>query len=539
MISFYGGPNGIQGKQGIQGEKGNSFTITNLEIGDNYSFTEEDKVKYNSDLGTWLGVYSTNTNFNIMQYQTKKKEVQSFLLGTLSQPLWYKIQNDTLVVSDKNIYLTRDSSNNLVEGQLDFSIDNNRLKISTKIDGIEYKYESPIPYSLDNVNGYLTTNEIKQDQIGDIKLKALPAGEFLIIGNEWVQLPYNFNQLGEEDYPLFQEKYSNSNNVDINKGTQLILDVTTPRYYSSHYGITLNQQDNLLFVEIERGSTSDRYKRYKINLNTWEKTDEGFSKYKIDEWKWQANPSGLVSSVTGKFYPFNFYTNSGIATIYAYSNDSFVYRYSSNSRFEIGIYNKDKQFPVYTTNTDINYSYNSNKYIFLDNYIFDKTKNILKPITININNFISSNKNFFEYNNRVYLIVNTLDVYVFNEIAQTFDKIKSVTQTFPITSTIIQNKIIAINNGTEITLLDIDYYLDSNFSKSEYLDKIKLHEATYSNNPSKELDQYYYSEGNGIIFQYDSINDISIYKLKDQLPITHSFTIPKVSNAEYEYLKIK
>ena len=217
MISFYGGPNGVQGEQGIQGENGASFTITDLKI--DYSFTEGDKNKYNSKEGTWLGIYSTaNKNFNIVQYQNDKEEVQSFLLGTLSQPLWYKIQNNNLVASDENIYLTRDSSNNLVEGQLDFTIDSdsNRLKISTKLAGnIEKIYESPVPYKFDNKNGYFTSDDIKQDQIGDIKLRALKDDGTLTSNGEWVETGKPVEIKREESAPFFDIlDYTNSEIVD-------------------------------------------------------------------------------------------------------------------------------------------------------------------------------------------------------------------------------------------------------------------------------------------------------------------------------------
>lgn len=222
MISFYGGPNGIQGVQGIQGNKGESFILNNIITSQTIPELGPDS-EYNSNSGKWLGVIIEKENngkkeqqLYIVQYSQANEGTVSAQLGILDNPKWYKIENNKLVQTKDNIYLTRNSSGILQEGQLDFTIDNNRLKISTKFaGGAEKIYESPVPYELDNENGYLTSDKVKQDQIGDIKLRALEDDGTLTSNGEWVETGKPVEIKREESAPFFNIlDYTNSEIVD-------------------------------------------------------------------------------------------------------------------------------------------------------------------------------------------------------------------------------------------------------------------------------------------------------------------------------------
>lgn len=206
MISFYGGPNGVQGIQGIQGNKGDAFKIYTVVEGNinSYIFSDSDKANYNSDNGAWLGLYDKSDNqhkFYIMQWQFLKPPVseeekreregkqESFLLGILNNPLWYILKDNKLMVSNEHIFLTRDQNGVLSEsGQLDFTISDNSLKISTKTDDGDKIYISPKSYDLDKENGYLTVNNIFDAYpIGDVKIRAIPDNGILTgEGKKWI-----------------------------------------------------------------------------------------------------------------------------------------------------------------------------------------------------------------------------------------------------------------------------------------------------------------------------------------------------------------
>lgn len=516
MISFYGGPNGIQGEQGIQGEKGNSFSITNLKIEDNYSFTEEDKVKYNSDLGTWLGVYSTNTNFNIMQYQTKTKEVQSFLLGTLSQPLWYKIQNDNLVVSNKNIYLTRDNSNNLVEGQLDFSIDNNRLKISTKIDGVDKIYESPVPYESDNENGYLTSNDAKQDQIGDIKLRALEDDDTLTKNGEWVELPYMFQQVSKDKssahYSIFSEKYGTIENLvfkEIAKNQEVL---TTNRSYLSDF--FYDNKKLIFYIDMKRYSGSFH-----------------------DYYTFTINNQNLIFSQSNNFPKSQVLWNSSDNTYFFPENKTFILRNGKKLFLE--------DYGSEMSNLTTNYAvYKNTEGV---GCLIDKQKEEIKK-----SNDLIGTIAFFEVNNKYYIIKDDFKLYLWDNetlsISSSFIKDLSAIMPNRINCRDFyfseKNKVLFfgkpqdyVDNTTGYFGMDAEKLVDISCE----LDKALFFKffPRYTPNSATYFQIYsHYIIDSGI----NGTNDSFIFKLYDLesiFPITYSFTIPKVSNAEYEYLKIK
>lgn len=517
MISFYGGPNGIQGKQGIQGEKGNSFTITDLKIEDNYSFTEEDKVKYNSDLGTWLGVYSTNTNFNIMQYQTDKKEVQSFLLGTLSQPLWYKIQNDTLVVSDKNIYLTRDSSNNLVEGQLDFSIDSNRLKISTKIDGIDKIYESPVPYELDNKNGYLTNNDVKQDQIGDIKLRALEDDGSLTNNGEWVKLPHTFQQVSKDEssvhYSVFSEKYGTVENLVFKEMAKNQEALTTNVSYLTDF--FYDSEKSIFYISMKRKSGS-LYDYYTFTINN----------------------QNLIFSQSNNFPKSQVLWNSSDNTYFFPENKTFTLK--NGKKLFLEDYNSEM------SNLTTNYAvYKNTEGV---GCLIDKQKEEIKK-----SNDLIGTIAFFEVNNKYYIIKDDFKLYLWDNetlsISSSFIKDLSTIMSNHINREDFyfseKNKVLFFGepqsswyNTTGYFGVDAEKLVDISCELDKAL-FFKFFPRAYTPNLATYFQIYsHYIIDSGINGTSDSFI-FKLYDLESIFPITYSFTIPKVSNAEYEYLKIK
>ena len=517
MISFYGGPNGIQGEQGIQGEKGNSFSITNLKIEDNYSFTEEDKVKYNSDLETWLGVYSTNTNFNIMQYQTETKEVQSFLLGTLSQPLWYKIQNDNLVVSNKNIYLTRDNSNNLVEGQLDFSIDNNRLKISTKIDGVDKIYESPVPYELDNENGYLTSNDAKQDQIGDIKLRALEDDGTLTKNGEWVGLPYMFQQVSKDEssahYSIFSEKYGTIENLvfkEIAKNQEVL---STSRSYLTDF---FYDNKKLIFYIAMKRYNGSLYDYYTFTINN----------------------QNLIFSQSNNFPKSQVLWNSSDNTYFFPENKTFTLK--NGKKLFLEDYNSEM------SNLTTNYAvYKNTEGV---GCLIDKQKEEIKK-----SNDLIGTIAFFEVNNKYYIIKDDFKLYLWNNetlsISSSFIKDLSAITPNRINCRDFyfseKNKVLFFGEPQRSWSNTAGYFgvdAEKLVDISCELDKalfFKFFPRAYTPNLATYFQIYsHYIIDSGINGTSDSFT-FKLYDLESIFPITYSFTIPKVSNAEYEYLKIK
>ena len=517
MISFYGGPNGIQGEQGIQGEKGNSFAIIDLKIEDNYSFTEEDKVKYNSDLGTWLGVYSTNTNFNIMQYQTETKEVQSFLLGTLSQPLWYKIQNDNLVASNKNIYLTRDNSNNLVEGQLDFSIDNNRLKISTKIDGVDKIYESPVPYELDNENGYLTSNDAKQDQIGDIKLRALEDDGTLTKNGEWVGLPYMFQQVSKDEssvhYSIFSEKYGTIENLvfkEIAKNQEVL---STSRSYLTDF--FYDNKKLIFYIAMKRYSGSS-YDYYTFTINN----------------------QNLIFSQSNNFPKSQVLWNSSDNTYFFPENKTFTLKNGKKLLLE----DYDSEMSNLTTN------YAAYKNTEGVGCLIDKQKEEIKK-----SNDLIGTIAFFEVNNKYYIIKDDFKLYLWDNetlsISSSFIKDLSAIMPNRINCRDFyfseKNKVLFfgksqdyVNNTTGYFGMDAEKLVDISCELDKAL-FFKFFPRAYTPNLATYFQIYsHYIIDSGINGTSDSFI-FKLYDLESIFPITYSFTIPKVSNAEYEYLKIK
>lgn len=517
MISFYGGPNGIQGEQGIQGEKGNSFSITNLKIEDNYSFTEEDKVKYNSDLGTWLGVYSTNTNFNIMQYQTETKEVQSFLLGTLSQPLWYKIQNDNLVTSDKNIYLTRDNSNNLIEGQLDFSINNNRIKISTKIDGVDKIYESPVPYELDNENGYLTSNNVKQDQIGDIKLRALEDDGTLTNNGEWVGLPYMFQQVSKDKssahYSIFSEKYGTIENLvfkEIAKNQEVL---TTNRSYLSDF--FYDNKKLIFYIDMKRYSGSSH-----------------------DYYTFTINNQNLIFNQSNNFPKSQVLWNSSDNTYFFPENKTFTLK--NGKKLFLEDYNSEM------SNLTTNYAvYKNTEGV---GCLIDKQKEEIKK-----SNDLIGTIAFFEVNNKYYIIKDDFKLYLWDNetlsISSSFIKDLSTIMSNHINREDFyfseKNKVLFFGepqsswyNTTGYFGVDAEKLVDISCELDKAL-FFKFFPRAYTPNLATYFQIYsHYIIDSGINGTSDSFI-FKLYDLESIFPITYSFTIPKVSNAEYEYLKIK
>lgn len=523
MISFYGGPNGIQGEQGIQGEKGNSFSITNLKIEDNYSFTEEDKVKYNSDLGTWLGVYSTNTNFNIMQYQTETKEVQSFLLGTLSQPLWYKIQNDNLVASNKNIYLTRDNSNNLVEGQLDFSIDNNRLKISTKIDGVDKIYESPVPYELDKENGYLTSNDVKQDQIGDIKLRALEDDGSLTKDGEWVKLPYMFQEVSKDEssahYSIFSEKYGTIGNLvfkEIAKNQEALIMGSRGRELN---GFFHDSKESIFYIQmLERGSSRNYFYYYSFTINNQNLI---FSLPLQNEPKLQRE---LWNSTDNTY----FFPEDKTFTL---KNGKMLFL----KDYKSGNSNLSTKYAVYQDTSGAG-------------YLIDKQKEEIKK-----SNDLIGTIAFFEVNNKYYIIKNDFKLYLWDNetlsISSSFIKDLSAIMQFSINCRDFyfseKNKALFfgksqgyVDNTTGYFGMDAEKLVDISCE----LDKALFFVFAPRGYRPTEITNFqvysHYIIDSGVSGSSGSFI-FKLYDLESIFPITYSFTIPKVSNAEYEYLKIK
>lgn len=514
MISFYGGPNGIQGEQGIQGEKGNSFSITNLKIEDNYSFTEEDKVKYNSDKGTWLGVYSTNTNFNIMQYQTKTKEVQSFLLGTLSQPLWYKIQNDNLVSSDKNIYLTRDNSNNLIEGQLDFSIDNNRLKISIKIDGVDKIYESPVPYELDNENGYLTSNNVKQDQIGDIKLRALEDDGSLTSGGDWIELPYTFQQVSKDEssafYSIFAEKYGTIENLvfkEIAKNKEAL--TTSIGYLTDFF---YDSEKLIFYIAIKRRSES-LYDYYTFTINN----------------------QNLIFNESNDFQKSQVLWNSSDNTYFSPENKTFTLKNGKKLFLE--------DYGSEMSNLTTNYA------VYQDTKgtgcLIDKRRGEIYK-----SNSLIGTIAFFEVNNKYYIIKNNLNLYLWDNGTLSISFIKDLSNIIPRS---IECKDFYFSEKNKVLFFGKPKSYSSNTTGYFGVDAEKLVDIscelnkalffkffpTYTPNQATYFQIYsHYIIDSGVGASTDSFI-FKLYDLESIFPITYSFTIPKVSNAEYEYLKIK
>lgn len=234
MISFYGGPNGIQGIQGIQGNKGDAFKIYTVVEGNinSYIFSDSDKANYNSDNGAWLGLYDKSDNqhkFYIMQWQFSEPPVpegerreregkqESFLLGILNNPLWYILKDNKLMVSNEHIFLTRDQNGVLSEsGQLDFTISDNSLKISTKTDDGDKIYISPKSYDLDKENGYLTVNNIFDAYpIGDVKIRAIPDNGILTgEGKKWIDFTDGATFITKDKTFLNTLNYKNCGLID-------------------------------------------------------------------------------------------------------------------------------------------------------------------------------------------------------------------------------------------------------------------------------------------------------------------------------------
>lgn len=452
-----------------------------------------------------------------MQYQTDKKEVQSFLLGTLSQPLWYKIQNDILVVSDKNIYLTRDSSNNLVEGQLDFSIDSNRLKISTKIDGIDKIYESPVPYELDNENGYLTRNYAKQDQIGDIKLRVLEDDGTLTSNGEWVKLPHTFQQVSKDEssvhYSVFSEKYGTVENLvfkEMAKNQEVL--TTSVSYLADFF---YDSEKSIFYISMKRKSGS-LYDYYTFTINN----------------------QNLIFSQSNNFPKSQVLWNSSDNTYFSPEDKTFILKNGKKLFLE----DYDSEMCNLATNYAV---YKNTKGV---GCLIDKQKEEIKK-----SNDLIGTIAFFEVNNKYFIIKDDFKLYLWDNetlsISSSFIKDLSTIMPRRINCGDFyfseKNKVLFFGKSQDYTEDTIGYFgMDAEklVDISCELDKalfFKFFPKAYVPTASTYFQVYsHYIIDSGISGTNDSFI-FKLYDLESIFPITYSFTIPKVSNAEYEYLKIK
>ena len=530
MISFYGGPNGIQGNQGIQGNKGESFILNNIITSQAIPELGPDS-EYNSNSGKWLGVIIEKENngkkeqqLYIVQYSQANEGTVSAQLGILDNPKWYKIENNKLVQTKDNIYLTRNSSGILQEGQLDFTIDNNRLKISTKFaGGAEKIYESPVPYELDNENGYLTGDEIKQDQIGDIKLRALEDDGTLTNNGEWVKLPYMFQQVSKDEssahYSIFSEKYGTIGNLvfkEIAKNQEALTMGSRSRELNDFF---YDSKKSIFYIEmLERGSSRNYFYYYSFTIDNQNLI---FSLPLQDDPKLQRELWNSTDNTY--FFPED--------KTFALKNGKMLFL----KGYKSGNSNLSTKYAVYQDTSGAG-------------YLIDKQKEEIKK-----SNDLIGTIAFFEVNNKYYIIKNDFKLYLWDNetlsISSSFIKDLSAIMQFDINCRDFyfseKNKALFFGksqgywgNTTGYVgmdaekLVDISCELDKalffRFAPRGYLSTETTNFQAYSH---YIIDSGVSGSSGSFIFK--------LYDLESIFPITYSFTIPKVSNAEYEYLKIK
>lgn len=524
MISFYGGPNGIQGEQGIQGNKGESFILNNIITSQTIPELGPDS-EYNSNSGKWLGVIIEKENngkkeqqLYIVQYSWTNENTVSAQLGILDNPKWYKIENDELVQTKDNIYLTRNSSGILQEGQLDFTIDNNRLKISTKFaGGAEKIYESPVPYELDNENGYLTGDEIKQDQIGDIKLRALEDDGTLTNNGEWVGLPYMFQQVSKDEssahYSIFSEKYGTIENLvfkEIAKNQEVL---TTNRSYLSDF--FYDNKKLIFYIDMKRYSGSSH-----------------------DYYTFTINNQNLIFSQSNNFPKSQVLWNSSDNTYFFPENKTFTLK--NGKKLFLEDYNSEM------SNLTTNYAvYKNTEGV---GCLIDKQKEEIKK-----SNDLIGTIAFFEVNNKYYIIKDDFKLYLWDNetlsISSSFIKDLSTIMSNHINREDFyfseKNKVLFFGepqsswyNTTGYFGVDAEKLVDISCELDKAL-FFKFFPRAYTPNLATYFQIYsHYIIDSGINGTSDSFI-FKLYDLESIFPITYSFTIPKVSNAEYEYLKIK
>lgn len=520
MISFYGGPNGIQGEQGIQGEKGESFILNNIITSQTIPELGPDS-EYNSNNGKWLGVIIEKENngkkeqqLYIVQYSQANEGTVSAQIGILDNPKWYKIENNKLVQTKDNIYLTRNSSGILQEGQLDFSIDNNKLKISTKINGVDKIYESPVPYELDNVNGYLTGNEIRQDQIGDIKLRALEDDGTLTKDGEWVKLPYIFQQVSKDEssarYSIFSEKYGTIENLDFKETAKNQQALATSMSYLADFFYDSEKLIFYIAMEREKGILYDYY-------------------------TFTINNQNLIFSQSNDFPKSQVLWNSFDNTYFSPENKTFTLKNGE----KLFLKDYDSEMSNLTTN------YAVYQGIKGDSYLIDKLRGEIYK-----DNSLIGTIAFFEVNNKYYIIKNDLTLYLWNNRTLSISFIKDLSNIIPKR---IECKDFYFSEKNKVLFFGKPKSYSSNTTGYFGVDAEKLVDIscelnkalffkffpTYAPNQATYFQIYsHYIIDSGVGASTDSFI-FKLYDLESIFPITYSFTIPKATDAEYEYLKIK